>query len=566
MQAVLPEGQLSDLTNDFKLADWTVHPELDRISRRGEEVRLEPKVMKVLVMLAAQAGKVLSRETLETGAWGDMIVGYDALPSSINKLRKALGDDSHHPRYIETISKKGYRLIAPVSIVNAAVRTEQPEHTSAQVQGLKKNLVYLFFTVFIGIVFVVYLFNYEQKDSDNSSGLSTEKRIAVLPFTNISSDPMQSYFVDGISDDLITDLSGLSNIVVISRSASFQYKDQQVNPLKVGKQLGADYILAGSVRKSGKRWRINVKLINTSNGTNLWAKRFENTETSLFNAQDEVVKSIVTALAIELNTQDKLRLSYRPTTNFDAYELFLQGQKQFKVRTKESNQAAQDSYRRAIELDPNFARVYGALAVALDVHYWRGWSESPAETLERALAMARYATELDPGSPQAYWALGYALLYRKEHQKAELAVKRAIELAPNYADGYGLLALIYNNLGNGKMALAYINKGMKLNPHYSWDYPYNLGRAYYILREYPQSIKYLTEALERNANAINPRIYLAATYVATGKIEDAIWEIEQLKVISPETTIRHLKKNIPIADKKLQKIFLDQLRLAGLPN
>jgi len=559
MQAVQPP----DLTNEFQLADWSVHPAIGRISRKGEEVRLEPKVMKVLVMLAAQAGKVLSREALETGVWGDMIVGYDALPSSINKLRKALGDDSHSPRYIETVSKKGYRLIATISVASLSGQTEQ---TSAHVWYLKKNFVYLFSALLIGVGFAAYFFNYEQKAAINNPNLASEKRIAVLPFSNISGDPGQEYFVDGITDDLITDLSGLSNIVVISRTASIQYKDQEVDPVEVGKQLGADYFLAGSVRKSGKRWRINVKLINTVNGTNLWAKRFENTETSLFSAQDEVVKSIVAALAIKLNTQDKLRLNNRPTTNFAAYELFLQGQKLFKVRTKESNQDAQDSYRRAIELDPNFARAYGALAVALDVYYWRGWSESPAETLERALEMAHYATELDPGSPQAYWALAYALLYRKEHHKAELAVKRAIELAPNYADGYGLLALINNNLGNGKMALAYINKGMKLNPHYSWDYPYNRGRAHYILGEYLQSIKYLLVALERNENAVNPRMYLAAAYIAAGQKDDAIWEIEQLKVISPETTIQHLKNNIPIADKKLQRVFLDQLRQAGLPD
>jgi len=562
MAAQQPDGPPPALTTPFQLADWQVQPALDRISRNGEEVRLEPRVMSVLTLLAARAGKVVSREELEAGAWGRAIVGYDALPSSINKLRKALGDDTQNPRYIETVSKKGYRLIAPVGVLDG------PESTSQSATGIRflnQPLVYGIAVLILAAVLIVYLFNGKLQSPIAQFNPTAEKRLVVLPFVNIGNDPKQEYFVDGITDDLITDLSGLSSIVVISRTASYRYKGQEINPQMVGEQLGADYLLEGSVRKSDKRWRINVKLINTGDGVSLWAKRYENTETSLFGVQDEVVRNIVQALAVRLNAQDKQRLSHRPTTNFDAYELFLLGQKQFKVRTKEANQAAQDAYRQAIQLDPNFARAYGALAVALDVYYWRGWSDTPTETLGRALEMARYATELDPESPQAYWALGYTLLYRKEPHKAAAAVERAIELAPNYADGYGLLALINNHLGEAEAAMKFVKKGMALNPHYTWDYPYNLGRAHYALGHYQQAIKILQLALDRNENAVSPRVYLAAAYVGAGQNEDAAWEIEQVRVMSPESTIRHWEENYPIADEKLQRRFLGHLRLAGLP-
>ena len=558
-----PDGLPLVLTTPFQLADWQVQPALDRISRKGEEVRLEPRVMKVLALLAARAGEVVSREELEAGAWGKVIVGYDALPSSINKLRKALGDDTQHPRYIETVSKKGYRLIAPISVLDGPASANS---ATTGIELFKRPWVYALSALLLAVVSVAYFFSVWQEALISQSSPAAEKRLVVLPFVNIGNDPKQEYFVDGITDDLITDLSGLSSIVVISRTASYRYKGQEINPQEVGEQLGADYLLEGSVRKSDKRWRINVKLINASDGASLWAKRYEDTETSLFGVQGEVARKIVEALAIQLNAQDKQRLSYRPTTNFEAYELFLLGQKQFKVRTKEANEAAQDAYRQAIQLDPNFARAYGALAVALDVYYWRGWSDTPTETLDRALEMARYATELDPGSPQAHWALGYTLLYRKEPHKAAAAVKRAIELAPNYADGYGLLALINNALGEAEAAIKFVKKGMQLNPHYTWDYPYNLGRAHYTLGRYQQAIEHLLLALDRNENAVSPRVYLAAAYVGAGQKEDAAWEIEQLRVISPESTIQHWRKNyFIIADKKLEKQFLDHLRLAGLP-
>jgi tetratricopeptide (TPR) repeat protein len=324
-------------------------------------------------------------------------------------------------------------------------------------------------------------------------------------------------------------------------------------------------LLEGSVRKSGERWRMNVKLVNSHDGTNLWAGRFENSQASVFAVQDEVVRNIVETLAIQLNVQDRRRLGHRPTTNFEAYESFLFGQKLFKVRTRESNLAAQDAYRKAIRLDPNFARAYGALAVTMDVYYWRGWSDTPGQTLERAIEMARYAVELDPASPQSHWALGYTLLYSKQAHKAVVAAERTVELAPNYADGYGLLALIYTHLGDGEKALQLISKGIKLNPHYSWDYPYIMGRAHYILKQYPQAIERLLEALDRNENAVPSRIYLAAAYMAAGNSEEATWEVEQIQVLSPEISIAHLENNYPVADKTYQARLYTHLRQAGLP-
>jgi len=397
------------------------------------------------------------------------------------------------------------------------------------------------------------------------SGLPVKRTIMVLPFTSIDAEPQEAYFVDGITDDLITELSGLSGLVVYSSSAANQYKGQQPDLKKIAEATAVDFFVQGTVRKSGERWRINVTLINAYNNTNLWASRFENAKTNIFAAQDDITRGIVDSLAIQLNAQDRRRLGHRATTNFAAYDLFLQGQKLFKQRTREDNENAQADYRKAIEMDQNFARAYSALAVSLVVHFWRGWTNTPSETLDRALKMATLATQLDPSSPQAYWALGYAYMYRRQTDKAAAAVEKMLELAPNYADAYGLLALINNQRGDGKRAVELITKGMKLNPYYSWDFPYILGRAYYTLGNYSAAIKPLLDALNRNEGAVNPRMFLAAAYIGLGRKDDASWEVEQIRVMSPETSLSELKRNYPISDKALFQRFLGQLREAGMP-
>lgn len=556
-------GSLPRLEQSFQVGDWRVDPKLDRISRNGRENHLEPRVMTVLTLLAAQPGEVLSREQLEAGAWGNLVVGYDSLSSCINKLRKALGDDSHNPLYIETVSKKGYRLVAQVSGVAPKDDPVSGNLLLRQFAMVVVGAVLLFVATLTGI-FIAGSDGIGNGAALNDSVRDT-KRLAVLPFINLAHRTTPGYLVDGMTDDLITSLSNLSGVVVISRSASYQYQGKQFSPAKVGQELGADYLVEGSVRRTGERWRINVSLIKAADGSNLWAQTFDNPESSLFDIQDQIARRITGAMALRLSDQDRRRLDTRPTTNFEAYDLFLLGQKQFKERTREANRDAQESYRAAIRLDPNFARAYGALAVALDVDYWRGWSEAPAETLHRALEMAKYAVEIDPGSPQAYWALGYTYLYHKQQEKAAEAVERAIRLAPNYADGYGLLALVKNHLGDAEAALSFIRKGMELNAHYTWDYPYNEGRAFYTLGRYTEAASSLKRALERNNNAILPRVYLAAVYAADDRMEDAAWEVDNIKMISPESTIRHLEKNYPIADRKLREDFLRHLRKAGLP-
>ncbi len=388
--------------------------------------------------------------------------------------------------------------------------------------------------------------------------------IAVLPFDNMSGDPEQEYFSDGISEDIITDLSRLSNLAVISRNSSFTYKGTAVKMQQIGQELGVKYVLEGSIRKAGNRIRINAQLVDANTGHHLWAERYDRELVDVFALQDDITGQIVTALSVKLSDDDKRQIKRTKTGNFEAYDLFLQAQRYDTDFTREGGELAVETYRQVIKLDPNFARAYGALAVVLSRQVLRGYTSRPVETLERALVLAQKAVSIDPESPHVQWSLGYIYMQQKKYDLAVNALEYAISLSPSYADGYGLLALIRNNQGQAEEAIKLINKGMKLNPYYSWDYLYNLGRAHYALGEFSTSIPYLEQALERNPAATYPALYLIASYVQLDGMEDAEWLVSDLEVQNPEISISHLQKVLAIGDEDLRSRLFKDLRTAGM--
>jgi adenylate cyclase len=389
--------------------------------------------------------------------------------------------------------------------------------------------------------------------------------VVVLPFSNLSADPQQAYFSDGITNDIITDLSRLQSLRVIARASAFAYKNQTVDVADIGRDLGVRYVVEGSVQKAGGRLRINVHVTDTQTGFDLWGERYDGSVDDLFAVQDEVTRQIVDTLAVQLTPEEQRNLGRAATRSFEAYDLLLQGLEQYRTRTPESHARAKAAYTRAIELDPEFARAYGALAVLLSNAYWRGWTDTPNEDLERALSLGRKAVALDDQSPQTYWALGYVHLWRKEYADATREVEHAIALSPNFADGYGLLAYIDNWTGRYEQAATLIQKAMDLNPYYTFDYPWNLGRAYYGLERYAEASQALEKALEKNPNAAQPRLFLASSYLRLGRRDDAEWEVEQVVMADSGLTLSQLANTLPFEDPSDLDHLLDDLRQIGLP-
>jgi TolB-like protein/tetratricopeptide (TPR) repeat protein len=399
----------------------------------------------------------------------------------------------------------------------------------------------------------------------NSNSSVAPPSIAVLPFENLSHDPNQDYLADGITADIITDLSRLSSVQVIASNTSLAYRGRQVPVEDVGTDLNVGFVLKGSIQRLGDSVRVNAQLVDAKTGFNVWAQRFDRKISEVFAVQDEVTRSIVNALAVKVTYQEKSRLAQRATDSLKAYDLFQEGQRISKGRTKEDEIQARKLYQKAIELDPKYGRAYGAMAVSLAFDYQWGWTDTPIETLDRALVLAKQAVALDDSTPQTYWALSFVYLMRKEYGNAEKVVTQALSIAPNYADGYGLLALINMNLGQPKRAIALNLKGMRLNPYFTSEYLYTHGVSHYMLGDYDEAIKALEQAQERNPNHVNYKLFLAASYVKAGRQDDAEWTAAELQVLDPTATLSTIEKTIPIASPESMRSLLADLRKAGLP-
>ena len=550
--------------NVFIIDSWTVSPPEDVISRGDTIVHLEPRVMEVLVYFAARPGEVITREMLENDVWHGALVGYDAVTATVIKLRKALQDDAKHPHIIATIPKKGYQLIAPITFPEADNNElAQPESTVSKLPVIG----YVSVIAVLGLLFVTSVAWLSSSYLSSSDTRTMDKpSLVVLPFINLSDDPNQEYFSDGITEDLIMDLSSISNLVIFSRTTAFVYKDRTVDIAQVAEALGARFVIEGSVRKLDDKVRITARLIDARTKHSLWAERYDRAYKEIFAVQDEVIHKIVNALAIELTLAEKERLGHTETNNLAAYEMFMRGQQYFRQRSKEGNNLARNAYQRAIEFDPGYARAYGALAVVITHDYRQGWtSASLEETRTRTLELAQNAIVLDRSSPQVYWSLGYVYLFRKEFEEAAAAVEQAIALSPNYADGYGLLAFINNWQGNAERAVYYIEKAIALNPHHTFDYPWNLGLANYTLGQYTEAVEALEDALERNPQAFLPRLFLAASYIGLGQQDDAEWEIDQVLMQFPDASLELLANTLLYENEDQMHAFLKDLRKAGMP-
>lgn len=563
------------MEKSFRVGDWNVDPSSGRLCGNDDEVKLEPKVMEVLACLASHQGKVVSRETLEATVWAGTIVGYDAISGTIIKLRKALGDNSRNPRYIETVSKRGYRLIADViqdSTPDLKGR-ETPSQSKINKMALPLAAAVALIVIILTQVYqspegVVSISKYAdvKQEPANKTAKTKPPTIIVLPLKNLSNDPQQEYFSDGITDDLITGLSRVASLRVIARQSAYYFKNSEASLSDIASELDVDYGVEGSVQKAGKLIRINVRLTDINSGQNIWAGHFDGKAAEVFDIQDRVTSQMIEAMFVTLSNQEKQDIVFRTTSNFEAYDAFLLGQQYFRDRSKEGFEQSRDAYRRAIELDPAYARAYGALAVTLINASRNQWtSQTMEEARDRSIALASKAVSLNNGSPQAHWSLGFVHVFRKEFEQAEAAARKTVELSPNYADGYGLLAFIANWRGKAQAAERHIKKAITLNPYHTFDYPWNLGLSYYTLGRHEESIVVLQDALERNETAMFPRLFLAANYVRLGQQDDAEWEVEQVVTQRPATTLSLLSNTVPYEKQQMLNSFLVDLKKAGMP-
>jgi len=395
--------------------------------------------------------------------------------------------------------------------------------------------------------------------------LPDKPSIAVLPFLNMSGDQEQEYFVDGMTEDLITDLSKVSGLFVIARNSSFTYKGKAVDVKRIGRELGVRHVLEGSVRKAGNRVRITAQLIDAGSGGHLWAERFDRDLTDIFSMEDEVVEKIVRALAVTLTQGEERRLRRRGTGNVEAYELWLRGRELLTRSTRESVEQARAMYRRAIEIDMNFPAPHAGLALAAISDYVSDWALDPAQALGEAERWARRAVELNDQEPVSHMALGNVLLWRRDHEGALSEFRHMIVLDPNFAQGHAATGLALMYAGRAAEALESIATAMRLDPHYSPIVLHFLAQANYSLGEYEAAAQLLVRRIARTPGTDSSRMLLASCYGHLGRAEDARATWAELLQVNPDFSLTQRARVLPYKDPGGFQRIAEGLAKAGLP-
>jgi TolB-like protein/DNA-binding SARP family transcriptional activator/Flp pilus assembly protein TadD len=392
--------------------------------------------------------------------------------------------------------------------------------------------------------------------------------VAVLPFANISGDEKQEYFSDGMTEDLITDLSKISNLTVISRTSTSGYKGRKIDIRDIGKALNVRCVIQGSVRKAGERVRINAQLIDATTGGQLWAERYDGDLNDIFNLQDQVLEKIVGSLALTLSGTDRQRLAKRGTDSVAAHDLYLRGLFLESGFTREGNRKAAQFYEQALSIDPDYALPYTRIANILQLNARNGWSDNVQADLKKAVELAEKAVVLDPQNPYFHWSLGRSVARLRTPEALERgikALKQAIELDPDYADAYAFLAVLYVGNGRAKDGLRSIETAMRLNPRYPFWYPFMRGMTHYVVEDYKSAIVDFEAAAKKSPTAHFVRFWLAAAYAQAGQMEDAEWQVDELQVMGFDGTIATIVDTGLIQDSGYLSRIKAGLRKAGIP-
>ncbi len=563
----------TDRTTPFYIADWEVRPSSCEICRNNELVKLEPKVMDLLLLMASRPGEVISRIQLEEAIWSDMVVGYDALTKSVAKLREALGDTSKPAKIVQTIPKKGYRLNVPVRHERVeklqSTLSSLPNKGSERATFLKHSGRGLLIVVILVALFMFYLYQANEKTEPGnaiSTGVVSKPSLVVLPFRHLDVESPQDYFSRGITDDLITALSSYSSIEVVSSRTAFQYQGQQVELPTLVEDLGVQYVVEGTVRRSEKQIRINVQMVDAGRGTNIWAQQYNRPLDGLFDIQDELRASIISALSVKLSEVERQREQKRYTNNYEAYDTFLRGQSNLiKRASADDNLQARQHFEKAVAIDPGFARAYAALAMANADAYRHDWVSDPDTFARISLQQAEHALTLDPDSRHASMAMGYVQFFiASDHDKAADMAERTLALDPGNADANMLLAAIYVHSGQPEKAEAYVESGIRLSPGQSALYVGIGALANLLQGNLEVAHQRYAHSLKINPERLLGKIYMTITLVRMERLEEAAWYAEEIRASVPNFDAEQWANKQPYKNKKVNQQLINDLYKAGL--
>jgi TolB-like protein len=507
--------------------------EAEILFKGAEPVPIGRRAVALLLALVARQGVPLSKDELINTAWPGLAIEESNLTVQIAALRRVLGEAPGGDGWIETLPRRGYRFVGPLVTENdtssASPRLE-PAPTPA---------------------------------------LPDKPSIAILPFQNMSGDPEQEYFVDGIVEDIITALSRMRWLFVIARNSSFTYKGRAVDLKQVGCELGVRYVLEGSVRKAANRVRITGQLIDTATGAHLWADRFDGELADVFDLQDQVTASVVGAIAPTLQRAEIERAKRKPTDSLDAYDYFLRGMACVHQWTSDANDEALRMLRKAIDLDPDFASAYG---MASWCYTWRSinrWTVDRLRETAEATRLARRAVDLGVDDAVALCTGGYALAFvAHDLDGGATHIDRALTLNPNLAWAWHSSGWLRAFLGEPDVAIKHLEHGMRLSPldPFVFRAYAGLACAHLLAGRYEEASSWAEKALQRRPNLLVAVREAAASHALAGRLAKAQNAMAQLRQSDPGLRISNFTEWLPLRRPEDIATYEEGLRRAGLPD
>jgi len=530
----------------YLFEDFALDRERRELRRSGDLVAVEPQVFDLLEYLVRNCGRVVSKDDLIAAVWDGRIVSDVTIDTRVNAARRAIQDSGKDQRLIKTLPRKGIRFVGTVREERRTAEAGPPSIAA--------------------------------EEHSPVFALPDRPSIAVLPFTNMSGDPEQEYFADGIVEDLITALSHFRWLFVIARNSTFTYKGHAVDVARVGRELGVRYVLEGSVRRVADHVRITVQLIEADRATHIWAQRFDRPVADIFALQDEITDCIAGALDPEISASERDRARRKPPEHLGAWELYQRGMEHVLQHNREHFIEAQKFFRRAIELDPNFSAPHSGLAIVGFHQFSRMSRDDPAATVKEMFkeaarevykAAAR-AVELDPNDSQAHVALGLAYIQQDELAHATAEHEIALSLNPSSAFARWGFGQVLVRTDRFEEALEQCEAALRLSPRdpRTWRLSFLRASALYQLRRYEEAAKWAREATRHpTADSLWPSIYLAGALVQLGRTNEAAAAIDEMRRTRPNATVSSLLlwPNMRIRSQRSLDHILEGLRQAGLP-
>ncbi|MGA2055512.1 MAG: winged helix-turn-helix domain-containing tetratricopeptide repeat protein [Bradyrhizobium sp.] len=519
----------------FIFSEHSLDTDRRELHRGSEAVALEPQVFDLLVYLVENRDRVVNKDDLLGSIWGGRIVSDSTLTSRINAARKAVGDSGEEQKLIRTIARKGFRFVGEVR----SPTTGEPAHAEPA----------------------------EKSHEPSRAALSLPDRpaIAVLPFTNMSGDPEQEYFSDGISEDIITALSKLRWFFVIARNSSFTYKGKAVHLKQIADELGVGYVVEGSVRKGGDRVRITVQLNDAATGSHIWAERYDRGLADVFAVQDEITEAIVAAIEPQLYAAESFRARRKPPDSLDAWDLVMRALSHYWRVTRQDNLVAQALLEKAITIDPNYGQALGVLATSHTFSAHMGWADMAASApIAERSALA--AILVDSEDPWAHHALGCAYLFTRRFDDSLAEFELALRLNPNFSMAQGYYGLALSYCGRWEEGVVAAHRALRLSPRdpFSAVYCGIAAYAHFIGRDYDEAMRFSRQAIRQRSDFVGAHRVMTAAAGMAGQDDVAKAALQELRRAQPNISLAWIADQMPIKLDRDREHYLEGFRRAGL--